>query len=110
MKETMTSLRFPEIHADLMRRFKLDLTDAQIETIARTDKDLWDEVRVDCSDTFVMEHFIDAMVDGLMGADTNWHWPMNMDSDDYKDEFHRRFDAACWNKGIKWPYNNPQWL
>lgn len=104
----MSNVRFPNIHTDLKRRFRLDLTDAQIESIAKTDKSLWKEVRLDCTDTYVMEHFIDAAAGYLMGS-AEWPYPCNGDSDAYKEEFHRRFDAACWSRGIKWPYNDPQW-
>jgi hypothetical protein len=83
----------------MQRHFGIILTNEQIKLYSDrhpvTKRDSPDDV----CDTIDRDILIDSIVEDLLGAP--WHWPINMDSQTYAQEFYQKFHDACLSKGIK---------
>lgn len=94
--ETMKT--YPNTREDMERNFHIKLTDQQIFELCQDGDLLQSELAEDACDTMFREHLIDAICRKVLGE--NWHWPINMDSDEYKDKFYTAFLRGCLEHGI----------
>jgi hypothetical protein len=74
-------------------------TDKQIDKYAQAHCILKEDIPEDIFDTMDRDLFINIIVEDALGKVYNW--PMNCDSDEYKNKFYPLFYRKAIKKGIK---------
>lgn len=90
---------YTNVQATMQRHFGIILTDEQIKKYSDLHPVTKRDSREDVCDTIDRDILIDSIVEDLLGAP--WHWPINMDTPKYAEEFYQKFHDACLEKGIK---------
>lgn len=92
-------ISYPFIRKEMMLRFGLVLTDAQIKRYATKHTVLKKDVPLDILDSIDRDLLIDFIVVDVLGK--KWHWPLYGDPIGYGGKFFEKFYPKAKAKGIK---------
>jgi hypothetical protein len=90
---------FPDLRK-AMQKFGINLTYAQIAAYARKYPSIKNDVlRYDCTDTYVRDYLIYAVVASVLGKD--YDWPGNGKDPEWTNLFYEKFFLTAHEKGIR---------
>lgn len=91
-------MKYPNVKEEFVQHFAIALTDEQIEKYVKTHRVLKEDLPEDILDTMTRDLLIDAIVVDVLGED--WHWPLNMDGEEYTKRFVQAFFLEAERKGF----------